>query len=57
MLLSDALTRIDAMKGRRSAILATDDQFVIQTCPEPIYRTAGVDAETVAEEIRRLLRT
>ena len=57
MLLSDALTRIGAMKGRRSAILATDDQFVIQTCPEPIYRTAGVDAETVAEEIRRLLRT
>ena len=52
MMLSDALIRRGAMTGRDYAILATDDSFVGQSRPEPIYRTAGVDAEAIAATIR-----
>ncbi len=53
MMLSDALIRLGAMAGRDYAILATDDSFVSQSRPEPIFRTAGVDAEAIAETVRR----
>ena len=56
MMLSDALTRCGGLEGHPFAILATDDSFVSQTRPEPIYRTAGVDAEAVSDAIRRLIR-
>ena len=56
MMLSDALIRRGCMVGRRYTILATDDNFVCQSRAESIYRTAGVDAESVAEEICRLIR-
>ena len=55
MMLSDALIRCGGMGGRDHTIMATDDSFVTQSRPEPIYRTAGVDAEAIAAEIRRLL--
>ena len=55
MMLSDALNRCGGLNGRSSVILATDDSFVSQGCAEPIYRTAGVDAEAIAAGIRRLL--
>ncbi len=55
MMLSDALIRNGGMGGRAYTIMATDDSFVGQTRPEPIYRTAGVDAEAVAAGIRGLL--
>ena len=56
MMLSDALTRKGSMTSRPYAILATDDSFVIQSCAESIYCTAGVDAAAVAAKIRELLK-
>ena len=56
MMLSDALIRQGTMENRRYAILATDDSFVCQESPEPIYHTAGVDAEAIAGQIRKLLQ-
>ena len=55
MMLTDAMRRNGSLEGHPYAILATDDSFVSQDKPEPIFRTAGVDAETMAAEIRRLL--
>jgi 1-deoxy-D-xylulose-5-phosphate synthase len=56
MMLSDSLIRLGAMTGRAYAILAIDDSFVSQSRPEPIYRTAGVDAEAIAETVRGWVR-
>ena len=55
MMLSDALDRAGALEGRSFDILATTDGFVTQDKPESIFRTAGVDAEAMAERIRGLL--
>ena len=55
MMLTDAMRRNGSLEGHPYAILATDDSFVSQDKPEPIFRTAGVDAEAMAAEIRRLL--
>ncbi len=55
MMLSDALTRCGGMGGRRFAIMATDDSFVSQSRAEPIYRTAGLDAEAIADALRALI--
>ncbi|MBR6781745.1 MAG: 1-deoxy-D-xylulose-5-phosphate synthase [Clostridia bacterium] len=56
MMLTDALRRNGSLAGRLFAILATDDSFVSQDKPEPILRTAGVDAEAMVSEIKKLLR-
>ena len=56
MMLSDMMIRQGTMENRRYAILATDDSFVCQDSPEPIYHTAGVDAMAIAEQIRALIR-
>ena len=55
MMLSDALCRAGALDGHPYTILATTDGFVTQDKPEPIYRTAGVDAAAMVEELRGLL--
>jgi 1-deoxy-D-xylulose-5-phosphate synthase len=55
MMLTDALRRRGALDGHPYAILATDDSFVAQDKPEPILRTAGVDAAAMAEEIKRMM--
>ena len=55
MMLSDSMWRKGALDGRRYAILATDDSFVSQDKPEPILRTAGVDAEAMVAEIKALI--
>ena len=55
MMLTDAMRRNGSLEGHSYSILATDDSFVSQDKPEPIFRTAGVDAEAMAAEIRRLL--
>ncbi|MBQ9151763.1 MAG: 1-deoxy-D-xylulose-5-phosphate synthase [Clostridia bacterium] len=56
MMLSDALIRCGAMANRPYTILATDDSFVHQDTHEPIFRTAGVDAESIAVRLRELIR-
>ncbi len=55
MMLTDALRRNGALEGHSYAILATNDSFVTQDKPEPIFRTAGVDAEAMVGEVKRLL--
>ena len=57
MMLSDALIRRGSMRDRPYAILATDDSFVSQDKPEPIFRTAGVDAEAMVTAIGALLQS
>lgn len=58
MLLSDALQRSTAhpLDGRAVEMMAVDDEFVIQTRPEPIRHTAGVDAEHIAACVKRMVR-
>ncbi len=51
MILSEELESIGAIKGKEKIILATDDSFVIRTTDEPIYKTAGIDAEAVTKAI------
>lgn len=55
MMLSDTLCRMSDLKQRPYDILAVHDSFVIQTRPEPIYKTAGVDAEAMLARIKAML--
>ena len=54
MLLTDALGRIGALDGRRISMMATDDRFGIQETNEPIYKTVGIDADSIADCVRDL---
>ncbi|MBE6557635.1 MAG: 1-deoxy-D-xylulose-5-phosphate synthase [Ruminococcaceae bacterium] len=54
MILSDTLCRISDFKNTPYGILAVDDSFVIQTQPESIYKTAGLDAEAMLARINAL---
>jgi 1-deoxy-D-xylulose-5-phosphate synthase len=62
MMLADALFRLGVLgtgcgtQGHRFDILAVEDNFVLQTAPEPVRRTAGVDAAGIAARVRQLLR-
>ncbi len=57
MMLSDALCRRDpSFAARPYSIVAVEDSFVIQDRPEPIYRTAEVDAVAMIERIRKMLK-
>ena len=55
MMLADALCRRGELKDRRFDILAVDESFVLQFVPEPVRRTAGVDAVGIAARVRKLL--
>ncbi len=55
MMLSDALGRYPDFSARGHRILAVNDSFVSQDRPEPIRRTAGVDAEAMAAAVESLL--
>lgn len=52
MLLSDALRARGCLNPMD--ILAVEDSFVVQSRPEPIRHTAGVDAASIAERVKRL---
>lgn len=56
MMLTDAMGRSGALEGHPHTILATDDSFVSQDKPEPIFRTAGVDADCMVSAVGKLLR-
>lgn len=45
--LSDRIRRDARSENLREIILAPEESFVIPTSPEPLYRTAGVDAEAI----------
>jgi len=51
MLLSGELEKLGALDGREKIILATDDSFVIRDKDEPIWKTAGVDAEAIVKKL------
>jgi len=55
MMLTDALRKNGGLDGHPFGILAVDDSFVPQDKPEPILRTAGVDAEAMVAKIKELL--
>lgn len=54
MMLSDSLTKISDFRTRPYDILAVDNSFVPQTKAEPIFKTAGVDAEAMLDRIKRM---
>jgi len=54
MMLSDALTKISDFRTRPYDILAVDNSFVLQTKAEPIFKTAGVDAEAMLDRIKQM---
>ncbi len=51
MMLSDALKKYPVMQNKTVRVLATDDQFVVQDKNEPIYKTAGVDCESIVKAL------
>lgn len=55
MMLEDALRAYPAFAERSISVMALDESFAIQTTNEDIYRTAGVSASHVVDEIRRRL--
>ncbi len=57
MMLVDALRDRPGFATRKHAIIAVDDSFVIQDHPEPIRRTAGVDAAAIAAAVEELLHS
>ena len=55
MMLKDALGKLANPPTQVIEILAVDDSFVHQYTSEPIRRTAGVDAQAIAEKIQSML--
>lgn len=51
MMLSKALEGYPVMQNKTVRVLATDDQFVVQDKNEPIYKTAGVDSESIVKAL------
>ena len=51
MMLSEALSEFDIMNNKECIFLATDDQFAIQEKNEPIWKTVGVDAESIVKAL------
>ncbi|MBR3894710.1 MAG: 1-deoxy-D-xylulose-5-phosphate synthase [Clostridia bacterium] len=51
MMLSEALSAHEIMKNKTTVIMATDDNFGVRMKNEPIYRTVGLDAESIVERI------
>ena len=54
MMLADALSKITDFCTRPYDIIAVDDSFVIQTQAEPIFKTAGIDANAMLQSIKRM---
>lgn len=51
MLLSEALSKYEIMHNKTVCVMATDGNFAIQEQNEPIYRTVGLDAESIVNHI------
>ena len=51
MLLSDALSCFEIAKNKKFSLMALDDDFVIQTKDESIWKTAGLDCESIVRQI------
>lgn len=57
MMLSDTLCALSDFGRRSYGILAVNDSFLTQTRSEPIYKTAGVDAESMLVKLVGLMET
>lgn len=55
MMLSESLRQAGALDGIKYDIAAPHDTFVIQQCNENIYKSAGVDFETLADIGEKLI--
>ncbi len=53
MMLSDAMADMEIMKDKRTVILGTDQSFAVQERDEPIWKTAGVDAESILKILKQ----
>ena len=53
MVLSDAMARQGTLT--RHAIMAVDDNFVLQTKNESVYTTAGIDADCIVETVKAII--
>ena len=53
MMLSDAMAKQGTLP--RHAIMAIDDNFVVQTKNESVYTTAGIDADCIVRTVHTLL--
>ena len=53
MMLSDAMAKQGTLP--RHAIMAIDDNFVVQTRNESVYTTAGIDADCIVRTVHTLL--
>ncbi len=53
MMLSDAMMRQGMLP--RHAIMAVDDNFVLQTKNESVYTTAGIDADCIENTVKTLI--
>ena len=53
MMLSDAMVKQGTLP--RHAIMAIDDNFVVQTKNESVYTTAGIDADCIVRTVHTLL--
>ncbi|MFA6870517.1 MAG: 1-deoxy-D-xylulose-5-phosphate synthase [Methanomethylophilus sp.] len=51
MILSQKLEQYPKMKNKHNIIMAVEDNFVIQTKDEPIYKTAGVSYYDIIEKL------
>ena len=51
MMLSEALSRYERMQNKTVCILALDDDFCVQEANEPIYKSAGVDRESIIRTV------
>ncbi len=51
MLLSDALRRHEIMSNKEVIIMATDESFAVQDKNEPIYKSVGVDWESIVKKL------
>ena len=56
MMLWDKLAAFSEFSERKHAIVALDDSFAEQTVNEDIYKTAGIDAEHVAQTVLSILQ-
>lgn len=54
MMLSDAMQRQGTLS--RHAIMATDDNFVVQTKNESVYTTAGIDTKCIETTVKSLIK-
>ena len=51
MMLSNALSRHSIMENKTVCVMATDDNFALQEKNEPIWKTVGVDRDSIVKNI------